>query len=122
MKWQHAYEVAELKTSLGFYFCPEALKLCSVIITMSGAGPQVTPTISPGTSISAFLLAEVKTLVSGITSPSESVFWIQTLQTELSFDGNISPLLNRHGDEARTACCIVGVVVVVQLSGVSSIL
>ena len=80
---------------------------------MSGAGPQMTPTVSPRTSKSAFLLTEVETLMSGVTSPSKLVFWIQTLKTELCFDGGVSPLLDRHGYEARTTSWIVGVVVVV---------
>ena len=89
---------------------------------MSGAGPQVTPTVSLGTGVSGLSLAEVETLVPGITFPSESVFWVQTLQTELGLDGNVSPLLHRHGYKAGTASRIVGVVIVVQLPGVSIIL
>ena len=80
---------------------------------MSGAGPQMTPTVAPGTSVSGLSLAEVETLMSGVTSPSKLVFWIQTLKTELCFDGGVSPLLDRHGYEARAASWVVGVVVVV---------
>ena len=54
--------------------------------------PEVSLAIHLGTGVSA-LLPEVHALVSGVPR-SELVLWVETSQTELGLDADLSSLLN----------------------------
>ena len=89
---KHSNEVTKSQSQLGLDFIFELLKLRRVVVSVSRTHPEVSLAIYLGTGVSAFL-PEVHTLVSGVPR-NKLVLWVETSQTELGLDADLSSLLN----------------------------
>ena len=88
-----------------------------VVISVPATDPEMKVTIGDRARIFSFLHTSAR--MTWIVVSLELELWIHTLETELGLLGNLVSGLGGHADEARTPGGVVGVVIAVDLIGVS---